>query len=114
MAPEDTFSCYHVSVTPTAMKFNGPFPERSNRVFRRYPNRHSCFIRVTFEEETRLQLRFDREVDGATFVKKRYGTILRETGLKICGRNIVPCLLTIGSQGAFRLVHAPVQDEDGT
>jgi len=86
MALEDTFSCYHVSVTPTAMKLSGPFQERSNRVFRRYPDRHSCFIRVTFEEETRLQLRFDREVDGAAFVKRRYGTILHETGLKIGGR----------------------------
>ena len=86
MAFEDTFSCYHVSVTPTAMKLSGPFQERSNRVLRRYPDQHSCFLRVTFEEETRLQLRFDREVDGATFVKKRYGTILRETGLKIAGR----------------------------
>ena len=86
MALEDTFTCYHVSVTPTAMKFSGPFQERSNRVFRRYPNRHSCFIRVAFEEETRLHLRFDREVDGAAFVKERYGTILRETGLKIGGR----------------------------
>ena len=86
MAFEDTFSCYHVAVTPTAMKLSGPFQDRSNRVFRRYPDRHSCFIRVTFEEETRLQLRFDREVDGATFVKKRYGTILRKTGLKIAGR----------------------------
>ena len=86
MAFEDTFSCHHISVTPTAIKLSGPFPERSNRIFRRYPDRHSCFIRVAFEEETRLQLRFDREVDGATFVKKRYGTILRETGLKIAGR----------------------------
>ena len=86
MTFEDTSSCYHVSVTPTAMKLNGPFQERSNRVFRRYPDHHSCFLRVTFEEETRLQFRFDREVDGATFVKKRYGTILRETGLEIAGR----------------------------
>ena len=85
-ALEDSLTCYHVSVTPTAMKLNGPFQERSNRIFRRYPNRHSCFIRVTFEEETRLQLRFDREVDGAAFVKRRYGKILRETGLKIGGR----------------------------
>jgi len=85
-AQGDTLTCYHVSVTPTAMKFHGPFQERSNRVFRRYPNNHSCFIRVSFEEETRLQLRFDREVDGASFVKKRYGKILRETGLKIGGR----------------------------
>ena len=86
MALEDTFSCYHVSVTPTAMKLSGPFQERSNRVFRRYPDRHSCFIRVTFEEETRLQLRFDREVDGAAFVKRRYGKILGEAGLRIGGR----------------------------
>ena len=86
MALEDALTCYHVSVTPTAMKFHGPFQERSNRVFRRYPNHHSCFIRVSFEEETRLQLRFDREVDGASFVKRRYGRILRETGLKIGGR----------------------------
>ena len=84
--PEGTFTCFRVSVTPTAMKFNGPLREKSNRVFRRYPDHHSYFIRVTLEEENRLKLRFDREVDGATFVKKRYGTILRETGLKICGR----------------------------
>ena len=86
MAFEDTFSYYRVSVTPTTMKLSGPFQERSNRVSRRYPDRHSCFIRVAFEEETRLRLRFDRDVDGATFVKRRYGTILRETGLKVGGR----------------------------
>ena len=86
MASEDTFACYRVSVTSTAMKFSGPFQERSNQVFRRYPGRHSYFIRVTFEEETHPQLRFGRKVDGAAFVKKRYGTILRETGLKIGGR----------------------------
>lgn len=85
-ALEDTFSCHYVSVTPTGMKFNGPSQEQSNRIFRRYPDHHSCFVRVTFEEETRLQLRFDRAVDGATFVKNRYGKILRETGLRIGGR----------------------------
>ena len=87
--PDDTFSCYHVSVTPTAMKLSGPLQEKSNRIIRRHPDHHSCFIRVSFEDETRLKFRFDREVDGATFVKKRYGTILRETGLKICGRKHV-------------------------
>lgn len=86
MALEETFSCHHVSVTPTGMKFSGPFEEQSNRVFRKYPDHHPYFIRVAFEEETRLQLRFDWEVDGATFVKNRYGTILRETELKIGGR----------------------------
>ena len=115
MAFEDTFSCYHVSVTPTAMKLSGPFQERSNRVFRRYPNRHSCFIRVTCEEETRLQLRFDREVDGATFVKRRYGEILRETGLKVGGRTY---RFLAYSQSALK-EHSvwfmrPFRSEDGT
>lgn len=83
---ENPFLCYHVSVTPTGMKFNGPFQEQSNRVLRRYPDHHSCFIRVSFEEETRSKLRSDREVDGAAFVKRRYGTILREGGLEVGGR----------------------------
>ena len=112
--PEDTFSCYHVSVTPTAMKFTGPFQEKSNRVFRRYPGHHSCFIRVTFEEETRLKLRFDREVDGATFVKSRYGTILRETGLKICG---LQYMFLAYSQSALKdhsvWFMRPFRDEEG-
>ena len=115
MALEETFSCHHVSVTPTAIKFSGPFQEQSNRVFRRYPDHHSCFIRVTLEEETRLQLRFDREVDGAAFVRRRYGTILRETGLKIGGR---PCRFLAYSQSALK-EHSvwfmrSFTDEDGT
>lgn len=59
---EDSFECLHVSLTPTTMVLDGPFPERSNRVFRRYPKNHSSFLRVTFVDETNLQYRFDREV----------------------------------------------------
>ena len=114
MALEDTFSCYRVSVTPTATKLSGPFRERSNRVLRRYPDHHSCFIRVAFEE-ARLQLRFDREVDSAGFVKRRYGKILRETGLKIGGRKY---WFLAYSQSALQehsvwLMH-PFRSEDGT
>ena len=114
MAFEDTFSCYRVSVTPTAMKLSGPFQERSNRVFRRHPDRHSCFVRVTFEEETRLRLRFDREVDGAAFVKRRYGTILHETGLKIGGRRYLFLAYSqSGLKGRSVWFMRPFRNEDG-
>jgi RNA-dependent RNA polymerase len=62
---DDSFDCLHVSYTPTTMHLDGPFPERSNRVFRQYPDKHDCFIRVTFVDETHLQMRFDREVSSA-------------------------------------------------
>ena len=79
------FECLHVEVTPTTVYFSGPFPERSNRVIRSYPNHHDCFLRVSFIDEDRLQYRFDRDVDGAAFTRLRVGTILRE-GLNVAGR----------------------------
>ena len=83
---DDTFECLHVTVTPTSYHLDGPYPERSNRVMRRYPDHHDSFLRVAFVDETDLQLRFDREVDGRSFVKRRVGTILTD-GLDIAGRH---------------------------
>jgi hypothetical protein len=51
-----------------------------------YPDSHSCFVRVNFADETHLQLRFDRKVDGQTFVKERVGKALHE-GITIGGRH---------------------------
>jgi RNA-dependent RNA polymerase len=81
----DSFSCFHVNVTPTTMFLEGPYPERSNRVIRAYPEHHDHFLRVSFMDEARLQYRFDREVDGRAFIKTRVGHILKE-GLGIAGR----------------------------
>ncbi|GJE86033.1 RNA dependent RNA polymerase [Phanerochaete sordida] len=81
----DVFDCLHVTVTPTTHHLDGPYPERSNRVMRMYPNNHDCFVRVNFVDETDLQLRFDREVDGRAFTKRRVGTVLAD-GIHIAGR----------------------------
>lgn len=43
------------------------------------------FIRVDFRDEDRLQYKWDREVDGAEFVRERVGDILHN-GFKIAGR----------------------------
>jgi len=88
MIPDDGsyYQSLHVIITPTTMFLNGPFPEQSNRVIRRYDNEnHENFLRVTFRDENHLQYRFDREVDGPRFIRERVGVFLKN-GLTIAGR----------------------------
>jgi RNA-dependent RNA polymerase len=82
---EAVFNCLHVIQTPTTISLDGPFPERSNRVLRSYPGHHLNFLRVSFVDETRLQYRFDREVDGREFIKYRVGGALL-SGIYVAGR----------------------------
>ena len=84
--PRDgVFECVHVSIAPTSMKLDGPFPERSNRVMRTYADNYDAFIRVSFVEETDLQYRHDREVDGPAFIRRWVTPILLDV-LTIAGR----------------------------
>jgi RNA-dependent RNA polymerase len=82
---ENLFYCQHAFVTPTTILLEGPYPERSNRVIRQYAGYHDRFLRVSFVEEGRLQYRFDRDVDGADFVRHRVGKFLKSR-LQIAGR----------------------------
>ncbi|EIW64750.1 RdRP-domain-containing protein [Trametes versicolor FP-101664 SS1] len=70
------FHCLRVTITPTTMILEGPFPERSNRVMRKYYRSQDSFLRVCFQDENRLQLRFDREIDGTDFVNRRVKSVL--------------------------------------
>ena len=80
------YDAYHVTITPTTMSLDGPFPERSNRVIRAYdPRHHESFLRVSFLDESKLQYRFDREIDGPAFIRSRVGPFLLDK-LKIAGR----------------------------
>ncbi|KAI5122595.1 hypothetical protein M0805_004810 [Coniferiporia weirii] len=85
VASDDLFYCLHATVTPTGIFLDGPFPERTNRVMRSYPNNSDNFLRVAFTDENRLQFRFDRRVDGRSFIDGHVGKTLRE-GLRIGGR----------------------------
>lgn len=78
------FNCLHVVVTPTTMILEGPFPERSNRIMRAYSQNQDCFLRVMFQDENKLQFRFDRDVDGRSFINRRVKNILLD-GLTIAG-----------------------------
>ncbi|KAI0068465.1 RdRP-domain-containing protein [Artomyces pyxidatus] len=80
------FQCFHVSVSPTAMKLDGPLPERSNRIMRMYSDNQDSFLRVSFVEENNLQYQHDREIDGPSFIHRWVRCILRD-GLTIGGRH---------------------------
>ena len=81
------FQAWHVTITPTSIFLEGPYPEQSNRVIRSYhPTNHSSFLRVNFEDEGGLTYRFERDVDGAEFIRKRVGGFLHD-GLSIAGRH---------------------------
>lgn len=85
--PKDgAFHCYHVSISPTSMKLEGPLPERSNRVMRTYADNIESFIRVSFVEENDLRYQHDRELNGPAFVKDWVSPILRG-GITIAGRS---------------------------
>ncbi|CAL1705570.1 unnamed protein product [Somion occarium] len=57
------FLCHHVTVTPTRILLEGPYPIQSNRVIRRYAEYHDNFIRIDFRDEDRLQYRWEPDVD---------------------------------------------------
>lgn len=81
----ETFPCYHVIITPSRMLLSGPFPEKYNRVMRKYASHTSSFLRVGFTDEERLQYRMDRAVDSRRFVRERFGHFLSH-GFSLAGR----------------------------
>ncbi|KAG8781898.1 hypothetical protein FRC15_007897 [Serendipita sp. 397] len=77
---------YRVTITPTIMKLEGRSHEQSNGVIRRYSYASDRFLRVNFTDEERLQMRWDRDVNGEIFVEERIGGFLKR-GLDIAGRH---------------------------
>ncbi|KAI4527022.1 RdRP-domain-containing protein [Schizophyllum commune Loenen D] len=84
-ADASIFQSLHLIVTPTRMIFQGPFPERSNRIIRSYDAKHhDSFLRVSFTDEDKLHYRFDRDVDGSSMVRSRIERFLKN-GICLAG-----------------------------
>lgn len=79
------FECCHVTFTPTRLILEGPYAIQSNRVIRRYRGYEEHFIRVDFRDEDRLSFRWNRDVDGSSFLKERVGGKLKQ-GFLLAGR----------------------------
>jgi RNA-dependent RNA polymerase len=75
---------YHLILTPTRDILEGPFPDQSNSVLRRYGH-PECFLRVSFQDENRSKLH--REVDCSilNILTTRYRSTLLD-GCRVAGR----------------------------
>jgi RNA-dependent RNA polymerase len=67
------------------MILEGPYVIQSNRVIRQWADYQDNFIQVDFRDEDRLQYRWDREVDGRSFLEQRVGGILKN-GFELAGK----------------------------
>ena len=79
-----TFESYHLIVTPTSRYLEGPIPDQSNSVLRRFGN-HECFLRVSIQDERRSPLRREPGIDISELLESRFG-ILLTNGLHLAGR----------------------------
>ena len=79
-----TFESYHLIVTPTSRYLEGPIPDQSNSVLRRFGN-HECFLRVSFQDERRSKLRREPGMEISKLLRSRFRVLLTQ-GLQLGGR----------------------------
>ncbi|GAA5898266.1 hypothetical protein JCM6882_000114 [Rhodosporidiobolus microsporus] len=77
----------HVVLTGSGMRLEGPLPDESNSIIRRYPDHVHHFLRVSVREEDMTKISSNRDVDVPAFLRARFGPIFKSTGgLELCGR----------------------------
>ncbi|EIW86345.1 RdRP-domain-containing protein [Coniophora puteana RWD-64-598 SS2] len=85
LARDGAYEAYHLIFTPSTYILDGPLPDQSNSVLRRFGN-HECFLRVSFQDENRAPLRRDFEYSISELMQKRFRPIFLG-GHKVAGRH---------------------------
>ncbi|KAK0188748.1 RdRP-domain-containing protein [Armillaria mellea] len=75
---------YHLIVTPTTQFLEGPLPDQSNSVLRRY-NNNEAFLRVSFQDEDKGKPRREQSLSIDQLLMKRYRPVLTD-GVQVAGR----------------------------
>jgi len=75
---------YYLIITPTSRILEGPLPDQSNSVLRRFGH-HECFLRVSIQDESKARFRKDQYIDPADILKTRFRPLLVD-GLRLAGR----------------------------
>ncbi|KAJ6627010.1 RNA dependent RNA polymerase-domain-containing protein [Mycena sp. CBHHK59/15] len=75
---------YHLVLTPCTQILEGPLPDQTNSVLRRFEN-HECFLRVSFQDENRSPPRRDPGLSIDELLERRYKQPL-VSGLHVAGR----------------------------
>ncbi|PBK99194.1 RdRP-domain-containing protein [Armillaria gallica] len=78
------YQSYHLIVTPTTQILEGPLPDQSNSVLRRY-NKNDAFLRVLFQDEDKGKPRREESISIDELLVKRYSPILTG-GVIVAGR----------------------------
>ncbi|KAF9490125.1 RdRP-domain-containing protein [Pleurotus eryngii] len=78
------YQCYHVIITPTSKVLEGPLPDQSNSVLRRFGN-HECFLRVSFQDEIRAKPRRDPSLLIDDLLELHYKPFLVQ-GIEVAGQ----------------------------
>lgn len=69
---------HRVVITPTELYLEGPDPEPTNRVLRRYPNHIDHFMRVILTEEDGGSVRYDPRASQRKVYDERFRALLEE------------------------------------
>lgn len=75
---------YRLRVTPTGIYLEGPEPEVTNRVIRKYEDHIQSFVRVVFSDEDGQRIEFERNTDLHQIFHQRFKDILTN-GISLCG-----------------------------
>jgi hypothetical protein len=76
---------HKVVVTPAGLFLDGPEPEPTNRVLRRYANHTDDFVRVVFQDEDGSSVRYDPRASSELIFDDRFKKIL-DTHIPIAGK----------------------------
>ncbi|KXT13980.1 hypothetical protein AC579_8857 [Pseudocercospora musae] len=76
---------HKVIVTPAGIRLEGPEPEPTNRVLRKYAENIDDFLRVVFQDEHGGPVRYDPRSDLTRIYHERFQKVL-DTNIVICGR----------------------------
>ncbi|KAJ7480104.1 RdRP-domain-containing protein [Mycena galericulata] len=79
------YQSYNLVLTPSTQILEGPLPDQSNSVLRRFGN-HECFLRVSFQDENRSPPRRDQKLSINLLLENRYKKPLN-SGLRVSGRS---------------------------
>lgn len=81
------YQSYHLILTPSSQILDGPLPDQSSSILRRFEN-NDCFIRVVFQDDNRMALRPDTimNISIKDLLRDRYRRAL-VNGIDIAGRH---------------------------
>ncbi|KAK0457722.1 RdRP-domain-containing protein [Desarmillaria tabescens] len=78
------YQSYHLVITPTTQILEGPLPDQSNSVLRRY-EKNDAFLRVSFQDEDKGKPRREPPLSIDQLLVKRYRLVLTG-GVVVAGR----------------------------